>query len=140
MAVSGDSFCTSAWNGFLLNVKHILKFSFANFIAKVFILLGKIGITAGNCVSFYFMLKLVTKEEVGSIIGPVVVVGAVSFITASLFLALFDTTVMSLMTCLAVDMDVHDGNPEFGPPTFHDNIKKVETNHGKVMEAGNEMM
>lgn len=140
MAVSGDSFCTSAWNGFLLNIKHILKFSFANFIAKVFILLGKIGITAGNCVSFYFMLKLVTKEQVGSIIGPVVVVGAISFITASLFLALFDTAVMALMTCLAVDMDNNDGAPARGPPTFHDGIGKVETRHSKVMEAGNAMM
>lgn len=26
MAVSGDNFCKSAWNGFLLNLKHILKF------------------------------------------------------------------------------------------------------------------
>jgi len=29
MAVSGDSFCTSAWNGFLLNLKHLAKFIFA---------------------------------------------------------------------------------------------------------------
>mmetsp|Transcript_16434 Transcript_16434/g.27863 ORF Transcript_16434/g.27863 Transcript_16434/m.27863 type:complete len:96 (+) Transcript_16434:1317-1604(+) len=26
MAVSGDSFCDSAWNGFLLNIKHLAKF------------------------------------------------------------------------------------------------------------------
>lgn len=29
MAVSGDSFCTSAWNGFILNLKHMAKFYFA---------------------------------------------------------------------------------------------------------------
>lgn len=140
MAVSGNSFCSSAWSGFLLNVKHILKFSFANFIAKIFILLGKIAITAGNTISFYFMLKLVTKEEVGSIIAPAVVVGAVSFITASLFLALFDTAVMALMTCLAVDLDLHDGQPAFGPPTFHDGISNINSKHNQVMESGNEMM
>jgi len=138
MAVSGNSFLSSAWSGFLLNVKHILKFSFANFIAKIFILLGKIGITVGNCVSFYFVLKL-TKEEVGSLVGPLLVVGSVSFITASLFLALFDTAVMALMTCLAVDIDLH-GSPQHGPPTFHDGIKKVHDNHAAVMEAGNEIM
>lgn len=29
MSVSGDSFCTSAWNGFLVNLKHLVKFYFA---------------------------------------------------------------------------------------------------------------
>jgi hypothetical protein len=29
MAVSGDSFCTSAWNGFIINLKHLVKFYFA---------------------------------------------------------------------------------------------------------------
>ena len=53
IAVSGDNFCSGAWNGFLLNVKHMLKFSFANMIAKIFILLGKVAITAGNMFSLY---------------------------------------------------------------------------------------
>jgi len=26
MAVTGDSFCTSAWSGALLNLKHLVKF------------------------------------------------------------------------------------------------------------------
>jgi hypothetical protein len=53
MAVSGDNFCYAAWNGFLLNIKHMLKFSFANMIAKIFILLGKVAITAGNMFSLF---------------------------------------------------------------------------------------
>lgn len=28
-AVAGDHFCASAWDGFLLNIKHMLKFTFA---------------------------------------------------------------------------------------------------------------
>jgi hypothetical protein len=111
MAVTGDSFCSSAWNGFLLNVKHCLKFTFANLIAKVFILLGKIAITVGNCFSLCFVMKHVTKTTVSSIWGPVIIVGAVSFFTASLFLGIFETAVMALMTCLAVDSDLHDEVP-----------------------------
>jgi len=49
MAVTGNSFLSSAWNGFLLNLKHGLKFTFANMIAKVFIFVGKVGIVVGNC-------------------------------------------------------------------------------------------
>lgn len=135
MAVSGESFCTSAWNGFLLNVKHMLKFTFANMIAKVFILLGKIAITVGNVFSLLWIMKNVTKdtEEVSSILAPVVVVGVVSFITASIFLGLFDTAVMALLTCLAIDIDMN-GEPKFGPPTFHDSMGKIDSKDAKVEE------
>merc|ERR1711935_1323156 len=111
MAISGDSFCGSAWNGFLLNVKHMLKFTFANFIAKIFTLLGKIGIVVGNLFSLFFIMKNITKdtEEVSSLMGPMIIVGVVTYFTASIFLGLFDTAVIALLTCYAIDMDVHDG-------------------------------
>lgn len=142
LAVSGEPFMTSAWNGFLLHVKHMLKFSFANFIAKVFTFIGKIAITVGNCFSLYFIMKNVTKdtEEVTSLIGPMVVVGLTTYISATIFLGMFDTAVMALMTCLAIDMDLHDGEPAFGPPTFHDSIGKVSAgkhSHRKDNHANN---
>jgi len=140
MAISGDSFCSSAWNGFLLNVKHLLKFGFANMIAKIFTLLGKVAIVVGNLFSLYFIMKNITKdtEEISSYLGPFVLVGVVSFFTASIFLGLFDTAVMALMTCLAVDLDVHDGEPQFGPPTFHDGVTKVKETMSAT-KVGNEM-
>lgn len=133
MAISGDGFCGSAWNGFLLNVKHMLKFTFANFIAKIFTLLGKIGIVVGNLFSLLFIMKNITKdtEEVSSLLGPMILVGVISFFTASIFLGLFDTAVMALMTSLAVDMDVHDGEPQWGPPTFHEGVSKVKSTDRK---------
>jgi hypothetical protein len=140
MAISGDSFCSSAWNGFLLNVKHMLKFTFANFIAKIFTLLGKVGIVVGNLFSLYFIMKNITKdlEEISSLMGPMIIVGVVTFFTASIFLGLFDTAVMALMTCLAVDMDIHDGTPHFGPETFHSGVTKVEATMG-MSKVGHSM-
>jgi len=135
MAVSGENFCVSAWNGFLLNIKHMLKFSFANIIAKVFILLGKVAITAGNIFSLIEIMKYRKDwEEVSSPAGPIILVGALTFMTASIFLGLFDTAVMALMTCLAIDMDLNDGAPKFGPPTFHDHMTKVDEHNHKAEE------
>jgi len=137
MAVSGEGFCTSAWNGFLLNVKHMLKFTQANIIAKVFVFLGKVAIVVGNCFSLYFIMKNITKdtEEVSSLLGPMVVVGVVTYLTASIFLGLFDTAVMAMLTSLAVDMDMHAGEPHFGPPTFHDKCDKINHRQDKVEQA-----
>lgn len=130
MAVSGDGFIKGAWNGFLLQVKHLLKFSFANLIAAVFIFLGKVGLTVANCFSLVFIMKSIIPpnegEEVTSMAGPIFVVGVVTYFTASVFLGLFDTTVLAMMTCLAIDMDLHDNVPQYGPPTFHENVQKVE--------------
>jgi len=134
-AVSGENFCKSAWNGFLLQVKHMAKFAFANLIAKVFIFLGKVGVTAGNMVSCYYVMKLVFNDfegnpekgdqPISSPLAPIAFVGAVSFLTASIFLGLLDTAVLSLMTCRAMDTDKNgENNEQFGPPTFHDRVRK----------------
>merc|ERR1712166_1501596 len=49
MAVSGDGFCKSAWNGFMLNMKHALEFAWAKVLAELFIFTGKISLVALNC-------------------------------------------------------------------------------------------
>jgi len=33
---------------------------------------------------------------------------------------------MSMMTCLAIDMDNHNGTPAKGPKTFHDGLSNQE--------------
>lgn len=128
MAVTGDSFFPAAWNGFLLNLKHGFKFAFANMIAKVFIFLGKVGIVVANLGCFYlFMKQRGDLEEVPMPIWPVLVVGFMTYLAASLFLSLFDEAVMALLTSLCVDMDANGGEPVFGPATFHDNyVKKAQ--------------
>lgn len=109
-AVTGRYFLPSAWEGFLLNLKHVLKFSFANTIAKVFMFIGKCGIVMGNTILAFFVLGWTgDREEVESSFGPIVVCAVLTYYTASLFIELFDTTVMSMTTCLAIDMDLHGG-------------------------------
>lgn len=139
MAVTGDYFLKAAWNGFLLNLKHGLKFVFANTIAKVFIFIGKVGIVVGNCFSCYFIMKARGDlEEVGSPWGPIIVVGFVTYLCASLFLGLFSVAVQSLLVSLCVDLDMNGGRPKFGPPTFHD---REATFQGKdnEKEGGNKV-
>ena len=134
-AVTGDAFCKAAWNAFMLQLKHMVKFSFAQLIAKVFILLGKVGITAGNMVSCYYIMLLVFKDmedhldqpnpdpAVTQATGSVLLVGVFSFMVASIFLGILDTAVLSLLTNVAIDSDNNDGHPSSGPPTFHDRLE-----------------
>lgn len=74
------------------------------------------------------IMKYVTKdtEEISSYLGPFAVVGVFTFITASIFLGLFDTSVLALLTCLSIDMDCNGDSPAYGPPTFHDKREKIK--------------
>lgn len=127
MAVAGGSYIMAAWEGFLLNVKHLMGFAFSNFIAKCLIIVGKIGISVGNVFCLLFIMRTITgdSKEVSSVLGPCILVGVWSYFTASVFLGLFDTAVMAMMTSRAIDMDVHGGKAAFGPPTFHDSCETM---------------
>lgn len=140
MAVSGDGFCTSAWNGFLLNMKHSLEFAWAKVLAELFILTGKLSLVAINCGTLYLVMNYVTDdftgtEAVSSAWGPIVVVALITFVAASVFLGLFSNTVLSLMTCLAIDVDLH-GEPKFGPPTFHDSLDNFRVEKKNAIQDG----
>lgn len=120
-----------------MNVKHCVKFAFANTIAKVFIFLGKLALTVGNVFSMVCIMKKLSPDVTGW--SPVVIVGIFSYITASIFFGIFETAVMALMTCLAVDMDLHGDTPKWGPPTFHDSLEKVgDDGSGKGNRGGDD--
>lgn len=99
---------------------------FSKFLATVFIFMGKVALTIGNCFSLIMIMKYITKDvdEISSLWGPVGIVAICTFLTASIFLGLFDTSVNAMMTCLAIDMDHHGGTPARGPPTFHDFVNE----------------
>ena len=59
-------------------------------------------------------------EEVSSLLGPMAVVAIFTYLTASVFLGQFDTSVQALLTSYAVDLDINNGIAQFGPPTFHE--------------------
>jgi len=108
MAVSGDSYCESAWNGFLLNLKHCAKFSFATMLASMFVFLGKLFITVLNCGTFFLIMKYGTKsiDHLSSMWGPIIIIAISTFVTAQIFLGLFDEATIATLHCLAIDMDL----------------------------------
>jgi len=76
--------------------------------------------------------------QLSSLVAPMALVGLITFMTASVFLGLFDTALMALLTCLAIDID-NNGQPIYGPPTFHEKTEKMNADvktYGEMMEGG----
>ena len=117
----------------------MLDFTFANLIAKVFILLGKVALTVVNCFMLVFIMKYITDvaDHISNVWPPIGVTALISFLCASLFLGIFENAVLALMTCLAVDMDLH-GEPKYGPATFHDGMEKIKKAHADAAGADEE--
>jgi choline transporter-like protein 2/4/5 len=89
MAVTGDSFCSSAWNGFILNLKHLAKFVFALNIAGLFIFMGVVTITCVNTGIGYLLMTYAIKDgahEGFNVVPSLVAFGIVSFLVAIIFL------------------------------------------------------
>lgn len=124
MSVSGDSFCTSAWNGFMINLKHCVKFYFAQEIAGFLVFMGVLFVTGISTFVFWGL------GHVGSVSGanplvPTVSIGVLSFLLSCITLGLFDDAIRATLMCFAVDMDLNGGAPAHGPPTFHEKLEAI---------------
>ena len=83
--------------------------------------MGKLSVTVVNTFSIYLFLKYGTGdfEELAALsVGPYFVMVIITYTIVSIFLGIFDEIVLSLMTCLAMDIDLN-GDPEYGPANFH---------------------
>jgi hypothetical protein len=121
-------------------MKHGLEFAWARVLAELFILTGKLSLVALNCGLLYITMNYVFddfsgSDAVSSIYTPMIVVALITYIAASVFLGLFSNTVLALMTCLSIDVDLN-GTPKFGPPTFHDSLDKFSSEKKNAIADG----
>jgi len=124
MSVSGDSFCDSAYSGFMLNLKHCVKFYFAQDIGSFFVTLGVVFITAINTLIFYGLTKADNPKK-AEIILPMIAVGILSYLMCVITLGLFDDAVRATLMSYAVDCDLNNGAPSYGPPDFHKRLAAI---------------
>lgn len=82
-------------------------------------------ITLFNCFILYVVMRFITKDEVSSYLGPMLVVSLFTFLCTSIFLGLFDEAVLATITCVGIDMDLHNGLPKFGSASFHEKMSLI---------------
>ena len=110
MSVSGDPFCTSAWNGFLINLKHCVKFYFAQEIGGFFIFMGVLFITGINTLIFWGLTNIGSTSSANPLY-PVIAIAVLSFLLSCITLGLFDDAIRATLMCFAIDMDLNGGSP-----------------------------
>jgi len=130
MSVSGDPFCTSAWNGFLINLKHMVKFMFAQDIGGFIIFMGVVFITLINTLLFWGFTKIGKTSGADPLI-PLIAVFVLSYLASMITIGLFNDAIRAILMCVAIDMDLNYGTPKYGPPTFHKKLESIDGRFAK---------
>ena len=108
VALTGESFCVAAVNGFLLILKHSMTFAFTSGIGGIFNLLGKLTVCIINVIVGYFLLDFdqLLHDKISSPVGPMLVIFIISYVISSLFMVMYSTTSICLLHCLFADVDI----------------------------------
>lgn len=63
--------------------------------------------------------------------GPLLLIGVISYYMASIFLGMFDVSVLAMMTSVGVDIN-DNGTPIYGPEAF-DDFFHTDEDTGKIV-------
>ena len=108
VALTGKNFCPAAMEAFALALKNAGSFVITNGIGYLITFLGKLMIAVGNSVIGYLFLTMLPsiKDDIASPISPLIVVAAISYVMAAIFMSIFGTTSLTLLQCLYADVDI----------------------------------
>lgn len=108
MALSNESFCSSAINAFLLTLKNSVKFAMVDGMAHIFMFIGKLCITALTTFLGFLLIKPMTPEgtNISSPFVPVLIIFMLSYVISSIFIGIFDASANTILQCYLMDMDM----------------------------------
>jgi hypothetical protein len=108
VALTGESFCTSAMAAFVLALKNAATFFITNGIGSLIFFLGKMTISIINTSIGYLLITHIEsfKEDIDNPVPVLAIIFLISLSMASVFMNLYDTTSLTVLQCLYADMDI----------------------------------
>merc|ERR1712086_183338 len=108
VALTGESFCTSAMAAFVLALKNMSTFVIMNGIGSLIFFLGKMTISIINTGIGYLLITHVEsfKEDIDNPIPILAIIFLISLMMASVFMNLYDSTSLAVLQCLYADVDI----------------------------------
>lgn len=104
MALSGESFCSSALNAFVLILKNHAKFAFVDGIADVFMFLAKFFIASATAALSWLLLNAMTECQ--DVFFPLFVIFLLAYLIGSTFIAVFDISANTILQCYLLDKEI----------------------------------
>ena len=115
-ALSGENFCSSAVNSFILILKNAAKFGFVEGIAGCFMFIAKFFIAIMTTLASFFIMNAMVK--VSSPYAPLLVIFIFAYMIATIFIEIFDTGANTILQCYLLDKEVGLPNDEHIPESL----------------------
>lgn len=111
IAITGDNFCEGQWKGFMMNVKYMLEFQYSMRVIAIFGFSIKLIIVLLNLATFALFSTVIINDgqTLPSWFPAIIVHVGCTFITASMFCNYFEVVAYTLLMCLSIDNDIHNG-------------------------------
>ena len=99
VALTGESFCSSAMAAFVLALKNAATFTITNGVGSLIFFLGKMTISITNTAIGYVLITNVEsfKEDIDNPIPILAIIFLISLMMASVFMNLYDSTSLSVL-------------------------------------------
>jgi hypothetical protein len=94
---------------------------------------GKVFIFAAVVAASFFYLDRVFNKELHGIVGPLVLIGLITWFTVTMFMDVYHMCVDTVFMCYLADEEAHDGVPKFASG----NLKSFILEHGAIVPGTN---
>lgn len=118
MSISGESYCQSGKNGFLLYLKHLFSLAAVFFVTNSIQFIGACTCTAVAVCGSQIIAGIILGNSSATFVCVFLVFFLANF-TSNQFLEVFESAVYQMLLCFAFDKDLHMGEVNYGPPKLH---------------------
>ena len=117
MAIKGECFCTSAWEGFALAIRNLGRFSILTLLGKLFSSIGTLFIAVASGIIGYLVIQNYgfLSEEIDSYFLPLCCIVIVAIIIGSVSMNVFGMSSDTLLYCFLIDEEINKGQPKAMP-------------------------
>ncbi|XP_020081276.1 choline transporter-like protein 2 [Ananas comosus] len=126
IAITGKGFCKASAIATGLIMNNILRIGKVNVIGDVILFLGKLCVSL-FCALFAFLMLDTHKyksahNKISSPLFPVLVSWALGYIVATLFFAVVEMSIDTIILSFCQDAEEHQGNAQYAPPLLMETL------------------
>ncbi|EEF33810.1 conserved hypothetical protein [Ricinus communis] len=120
IAITGKSFCRASSIATELIISNILRIGRVNVIGDVILFLGKLCVSLSSAVFAFLMLDThkyrSSHNKITSPLFPVLVCWVLGYIVATLFFAVVEMSIDTIILSFCQDSEEHQGTAQYAPP------------------------
>ncbi|CAN0912119.1 Choline transporter protein 1 [Linum grandiflorum] len=128
IAITGKSFCRASAMATELIMNNILRIGKVNVVGDIILFLGKLCVSLSSAVFAFLMLDThkfkSSHNKISSPLLPVAVCWALGYVVASLFFAVVEMSIDTIILSFCQDSEEHQGTAQYAPPLLMETLNE----------------